>query len=909
MLPGSRVGPYEIVSAIGAGGMGEVYRARDTKLGRDVAIKVLPSSLTSDADRLARFSREAQVLAALNHPNIAAIYHVEETGDGPAIVMELVEGETLADRIARGPIPIDEALPIAKQIAEALEAAHEQGIIHRDLKPANIKVTPDGRVKVLDFGLARLSESSFGIRGSGFDSRSLSPTITSPALVTGAAVLLGTAAYMAPEQAKGAAADHRSDIFAFGCVLYEMLAGRQAFQGDSVTEILASVIKSEADLTSLPPGINPRLGELIRRCLAKDPKRRWQAAGDVRMELEAALADPRGLSRRVDMAQGRRPLWRRSAPFVATAVMSAAAAAGAAWFARPTPSARIMRFSVALADGQQLTRTGRHNIAVSPDGQSIVYVADGQLYVRRMTDIEARPISGTKQDVNTPFFSPDGQWVGFFAVPEGKLKKIAITGGASVTIASASNPYGATWGNDDRIIIGEGAQGIARVSPNGGTLETLIKVATGELAHGPQVLPDGDHVLFTLAKSATPKRWDQAQVVVQSLRSGERTVLVNGGSDARYVPTGHVVYALGANLLAIPFDARSLKVTGGPVPIVEGIARSAPNNTAAMFYGFSASGALAYFVGSGPVDTGFNLMRVDRKGTASTLGVPAAAYSNPRVSPDGKRLAVQVDAEEEGSNIWIFDLAGAFAPRRLTFGGANVSPAWTPDGRQIVFISNRDGGMNAIFRQPADGSGSAERLTDPRAARPTSLRVSRGGIVVYRDGGGDGDLFMFPLEGERKPQPLVRDRGNQTDQTISPDGRWIAYSSTEGGSSAVYVQAFPPTGAKYQIATGDVHDPIWSPDGRQLFYAFAQYGGAIHRVISVDVRTDSGFVFGNPTTLFDNVIAASESEQSPYDVTPDGSQFIVRMPIGTDTTNAAAKTEIRVTINWFEELKARVPVK
>ena len=905
--PGTRLGPYEILSAIGAGGMGEVYRARDTKLGRDVAIKVLPSTVTSDPDRLARFTREAQVLASLSHPNIAAIYHVEETADAPALVMELVEGETLADRIARGPVPIEEALRIAKQTAEALEAAHEKGIIHRDLKPANIKLTQSGDVKVLDFGLAKLSDAGPGGPHS-IAGLSLSPTITSPALVTGISMLIGTAAYMAPEQAKGAAADHRSDIFSFACVLYEMLTGRQAFKGDSVTEILAGVIKEEPDLALLPPHLNPRVVELIRRCLAKDPKRRWHAAADVRMELEAALANPRSVATSI-AADTHQPRWRRAIPLVVTAVIAGAIAGGAVWYARPAPVAGITRFSIVLPDGQELTRLGRHNISVSPDGQAIVYVADGELYLRRMSDVEARPINGTKEDVNTPFFSPDGQWIAYYSVPEGKLKKIALTGGAPVTIAAAINPFGAVWLAGDRILVGQGPQGIASVSANGGTLDTAIKVADGEFAHGPQMLPDGDHVLFTLAKGTGSARWDQGQVVVQSLRTGARGVVINGGSDARYVPTGHIVYGLGANLLAVPFDAAALKATGGPVPVVEGVGRSSPSNTAAMFLGFSANGTLAYFVGSGAVDTAFTLTVVDRKGAALKLPLQPAVYTYPRVSPDGKQLAVQVDAEDSGSNIWIYDMAGAVAPRRLTFGGTNRSPAWTPDGRQIVFISNREHNANAIFRQSADGSGSAERLIDPATAQPTSLRVTAQRMVIYHDARGDGDVWMFPLDGTHKPQQVTRDKGNQTDASVSPDGRWVAYTSTEGGGDAVYVQPLPTTGAKYQVATGDAHDPMWAPDGRQLFYLAANFG-ADHRLTSVDVRTEPGFTFANPTVIFQPLVASAEGETSPYDITRDGRQFLVRTPTGIGIgSNNLTKPEMRVTVNWFDELKARVPVK
>ena len=489
-----------------------------------------------------------------------------------------------------------------------------------------------------------------------------------------------------------------------------------------------------------------------------------------------------------------------------------------------------------LSDSQQLTRTGRHNIAVSPDGQNIAYVADSQLYLRGMGDVEARPIAGTNQDINTPFFSPNGQWIGFQAVPEGKLKKIAITGGASVTIADVTNPFGASWELDDRILVGQGGQGIVRVSANGGTPETIVKVEAGEFAHGPQMLPDGEHVLFTVAKGTGATRWDEAQIVVQSLRSGGRTVLINGGSDARYVPTGHIVYALGTNLLAVPFDERSVTVTGGPVPILEGIGRSLPNNTAAMFFSFSPSGALAYFVG---VDrTNRSLALVDRKGESVALPMPPLPYADPRISPNGKQLAIGV-AEENESNIWIYDLAGALAPRRLTFGGTNFSPAWTPDGRRIASISNRDDNLNAIFWQPANGSGSAERLTDPKAAQLTSLRLSADGKIVYRDARGEGSIWTLPLEGDRKPQLVIDGPGNQIHANLSPDGCWMVYSSTESGRIEVYVQPFPPTGANYQITTTEAFDPLWSPDGRQIFYLEAQ-GNNLAGLTSVDVRTEPG---------------------------------------------------------------------
>jgi serine/threonine-protein kinase len=437
-------------------------------------------------------------------------------------------------------------------------------------------------------------------------------------------------------------------------------------------------------------------------------------------------------------------------------------------------------------------------------------------------------------------------------------------------------------------------------------LETIVKVEAGETMHGPQMLPDREHVLFTVTTLTGAARWDQAQIVVQSLRSGERTVVINGGSDARYVPTGHIVYALGTSLLAVPFDERSLTVTDGPVPIREGIGRSYGNdNPAAMFFSFSASGALAYFVGEA-VQTNRRLALVDRRGESVALPMPPLPYDDPRISPDGKQLAVRVNAENE-SNIWIYDLGGVLAPRRLTFGGTNTSPSWSPDGRRIAFISNRDDNANAIFWQPADGSGSAERLTDPKAAQPLNLRFSPDGKIVYRDARGDGSIWILPLEGDRKPQLVIDNPGNQYDPSFSPDGRWIAYGSSESGRDAIYVQPYPPTGAKYQITTANSYDPLWSPKGRQIFYTEGPHGypsGGFGPLISVDVRTESGITYANPTRLFDSVLF---SGNWPYDVTPDGSRFVVLRPAGDAGGKTAPNPEIRVTLNWFEELRQRVP--
>src|SRR5215510_11702035 len=489
---GTQLGTYEITALLGAGGMGEVYRARDTRLGRSVAVKMLPEAMAQDADRIARFEREARLLASLNHANIAALHGLEQSDGRNFLIMELVEGDTLAERIARGPMPVEEALKIAHQIADALEFAHEKGVIHRDLKPANVKVTLEGKVKVLDFGLAK------ALAAPAMDANLMSsPTLSALATIPG--MILGTAPYMSPEQANGFEADQRSDIFSFGAVLYEMLTGRQAFKGDTIAQVVASVLARQPEYLLLPSNLNPRVEELLQRCLEKDPKRRRQAIGDVRIELEVVIADPRGLQIPSGRVVEKRPLWRRALPFVATAIVIAGITAAGMRLLRPSERIKLTRFSVVVPETQRFTRTGRHVIAISPDGEKIVYVANQQLYLRTMAEMEPRPIQGTALDVDSPVFSPDSQWLAFHTNPENKLKKIAITGGASVTICDAQIPFGVSWSSDAHILIGQGAAGILRVSENGGKPETVVTVNADEQAQSPQLLPDGDSILFTFA--------------------------------------------------------------------------------------------------------------------------------------------------------------------------------------------------------------------------------------------------------------------------------------------------------------------------------------------------------------------------------------------------------------------------
>ena len=888
--------------------MGIVFRARDTKLDRDIAIKTLPEEFTRDADRLARFSREAKLLASLNHPNIAAIYGLEQSGGAPVLILELVEGDTLAERLKSGPIPVEESIRIALQIADALDAAHEKSVMHRDLKPANIKLTPEGQVKVLDFGLAKaLSGDEANVN---FSNSPTSPTMSAAATQQG--IILGTAPYMSPEQARGKAVDKRTDVWAFGCVLYEMLTARRAFEGEDVSETLASVIKGAVDFDRIPAPIHPKLREVLIRCLQKDPKRRFRDIGDVRFELESVMADPRGALIQTQTAVNQTPMWRRMAPVVAAAIAVVAVAAAVMWtFRAPSERTGLTRFPFVLPEDQRLTRTGRHMVAISPDGNNIVYVANNQLYLRPMAEMESRPIQGTSLDVSTPVFSPDGQWIAFWTAAEGgKFKKVAITGGASVTICDSALPWGASWGPDDQILIGAGPAGIQRVSANGGKPETIVAVKAGEEAQGPQLLPGGDAVLFTLATGTAADRWDKAQILVHSLKSGERTVLIEGGSDARYLSTGHIVYALGTTLLAAPFDVKDLQVMGGPVPVIEGVLRFGLGIGAANV-SFSDGGSMVYIPGNaGTFGTDKRLLALaDRMGARKPLPLPPALYFHPRFSPDGKQLVVSTD-DGKDVVVWVYDLADATAPRRLTFGGANRFPIWSRDGQRVIFQSDRDGD-SGLFWQRADGSGTAERLTK---AEEKTFHVANswspdGKTLTFSVVGSDPGIWSIAMEPDAKAKVLIdAPSSDQRDSSVSPDGRWITYHSTESGRTEIYVEPFPPTGAKYQITTTLGYLPVWSSDGKQIVYV--QNTAGIGDIMSVDVQTQPSFVFGKPVPLPIKGIIQNGGQGNPrgYDISPDGKQFVVMLSASDAESGARQTQQIYAVLNWFEDLKRRVPV-
>ena len=898
MESGTKLGHYEILSALGKGGMGEVWRATDTKLGREVAIKTLPEEFAQDADRLSRFEREAKLLASLNHPNIAAIYGLEESNGTRFLVLELVEGDTLADQIKREPIPVEESLKLALQIAEALESAHEKGVIHRDLKPANIKVTPEGQVKVLDFGLAKAlsgEESNLNL--------SMSPTLSMAATQQG--VILGTAAYMSPEQARGVEVDKRADIWAFGAVVFEMLTGRQAFQGELMSDVMASVLKSSPDYQGLPTTIHPRLKDLLRRCMEKDSKNRYRDIGDVRYELQQVATDPGGSD--IERSPQAIPATAQSKlSWVAVTAMVTGMFVGlAVWNLRPSPEPDIVsRFSHVLPEGQEFTSPFTQVVTVSPDGSSIVYVADNQLYLRMMGSLESSPITGTDEVPFGPFFSPDGQWIGYWTNAGSQLRKVPVSGGTPVSIAVSNIPFGRpVWEADDTIVWAE-AEGLFRVSANGGTPDILVPSGTEAIAY-PQMLPDGESVLFTLATTG-----GDTQIAVQSLRSGERKTLFPG-AHSRYLSTGHIVYGLDDVLFAVPFDLATLEETGGAAAVFEGVNQDSSLSSGASF-AVSDSGSLAWIPGiAGSINR--ILAIVGRDGSVQELNAPPKQYLSPRVSPDGGKLVVH-SVEDGGDTLWVYDLADDRAIEQLTFTGDNQFPIWTPDSQNITFASDR-GGARSIYSMPADGSGVAERLTmaeEGSSHWPGSWSPEGNTLVfaVEREQITDWEIWTSTADGETENLYDVAGEVYMAPE-LSPDGQWLAFASgPNAGQADVYVEPFPPTGGgRRRISQGGGRGiwPVWSPAGNELFYRPTTGGGAALRLVSVDIVTEPSFSTGNEQALpvEDFVIVAF---YRGYDVTPDGERLLMVFPEGRDESDERVRPQINVVLNWIEELKERVPV-
>jgi serine/threonine-protein kinase len=906
---GTKLGSHEITALLGKGGMGEVYRARDLKLKREVAIKILPEEFSRDADRVSRFQREAEVLASLNHPNIAAIHDLDEDSGTRYLVLELVEGDTLADRIARSAIPVEEALTIAIQICEALEAAHEKGIIHRDLKPANVKLTPDGKVKVLDFGLAKALD---GTPANG--TLSNSPTMLSGTM---GGMILGTAAYMSPEQAKGRSADKRSDVWAFGCMLYEMLAGKSAFEGEDVSDTLAAVLRAEPDWSALPANLPTSIVSLIKRCLERDMRRRVGDIAVVRFVLDEPA--PSQNATPIDAERKQSSTLRRAIGVVALLVMGAALASGAWWMLRPAPARPVVtRFTMALPDGQRLTSLGRQVLALSPGGIQLVYSANQRLYLRSLSELQPREIPGTASSVFVAFpaFSPDGHSVAFaYSSPSGiEIRKIDINGGAAVPVCQLdagtlnNGLLGMSWSSNG-ILFGHPDKGIMRVSENGGQPEILIPLKPGEAAHGPQMLPDGRTLLFTyVAGGVIADRWDRAQIVVQSLQTGERKTIVQIGSDGRYVPTGHIVYAVSGVLYAVPFDAKRLQTTGSPVRVVEGVVRGlGPFAGAQAVYTVSDGGSLAYIPGPASISTAQHEVTVlDRDGAASALKLPPGPYEYPRVSPDGNKIAIGSDNGTEAI-VWVYDLSQTSTPLKLTFGARNRFPIWSHDSKRVSFQSDREGD-GGIFQQLADGTSSVERVTkaDQGTTHIPNSWSPDGHVLLFDVAKDAYSLWMWSTVDKKMVQfPGVEPSFAPTTAVFSPDGHWVAYSTREKGRSrnTLYVQPFPPTGAKYQVnREDDGHHPVWSRDGKRLFYNPAL------RLVAVNVTTQPSFSSGLPENVpGSELIQAGPTSPRSYDITPTGT--FIGVGSSRQVSFPGNVQQINIVVNWFEELKQRVPVR
>jgi eukaryotic-like serine/threonine-protein kinase len=899
---GKTLGNFEITTPLGLGGMGEVYQAKDRKLGRDVAIKVLPEEFAKDSGRVARFQREAKLLASLNHPNIAAIYGLEESGGTSFLVLELVEGQTLADRLQRGPIPIEESLKLALQIAQALEAAHEKGVIHRDLKPANIKVTPEGKVKVLDFGLAKAfagEQAEMNL--------SNSPTLSNAATQQG--VILGTAAYMSPEQARGTSVDKRSDIWAFGCVLLEMLTGRRTWTGATLTDIMVAVLAKDPDFSFLSPNLPPRIRELLSRCLQKDPTERFRDVGDVRIEIKHAIGESQIIAGQPVKIAERQMRMATILPWIAAiAILSVIIGGLAVWMMKPTPpleSRLVARFDYELPKDHEIggLNLTQPMLAVSPDGSQFVYCTPGGIYLRSMNEMaEAKLIPGTEGNPRQPFFSPNGQWVGYWSSADHKLKKIPISGGNAVPLGGESAAGFISWNVDDTIIYST-KKGFIRISANTGKWQMLIK-SQDEVIFTPRLLPGGKAVIFTVSIAGEYK------VAVQSIESGKRNILTPG-SDAYYSPTGHLVYILGKDLVAIPFDLETLDVTGVPVPMVKGILRA----TGAPQFAVSASGTLVYLPETAKdASSRRTLHWVDRNGGVESLGAEPNAYSNPKISTDGEKVAFSIGSLS-AINIIIWDIVHGYPTRRTSEENINTLPLWTPDGTRITFYRQ----THANFEIHSMAAAGAEKVTPLYSQQSGAilpecwLKDGKTLLTTAAPVGSENfQIGMLSTEGDSKWRPLIQEQEKHSElqPQLSHNGRLMAYTSNESGQYEVYVRSFPVVdNVPFRISISGGDSPLWSPDGRELFYRNGD------EVMTVPItKTDPDFTYGTPKSLFQGNYIPSDfsigsNEIHSWDIHPNGKRFLMMKDAGTNASAGRGPRRINIILNWFEELKQQMPVK
>jgi Tol biopolymer transport system component len=887
LSPGTRLGPYEILAPLGVGGMGEVYRARDTRLGRDVAIKALPVAFAEDAERLARFEREARLLASLNHPNVAAIHGVEEVENRRYLVLEFVDGETLARRLARGPLPVEDAIEVCRQIAAGVETAHESGVIHRDLKPGNVMIKPDGSVKVLDFGLATSRGGGTAVSDSKL---SQSPTLSDAA--THAGVILGTAAYMSPEQARGRALDRRTDIWSFGCVLYECLTGRALIAGETVSDSIAQILEREPNWSALPAATPPRVRELLRRCLRKDPKERLRDIGDARIELSdlRSEGEPPAAPARAE-GRARRLPW-----IISSAVLAVALVAFVITQTRGPSRQRTMRVSVPLPPGLQISLEVP-DATISPDGRTILCAASdsagtARLYARPVNSAAFRAVPETEGAV-IPFWSPDSRQIAFFA--GGNLKRIGIDGGGAQVLAPAPSPRGGSWSPDDIIVFAPAASGpLMRIPASGGTPKpaTTLDAARGETAHRfPSFLPDGKHFLY----AALPGKDGNIETRVGTLDGALGPVLLASPNMATYAPPGYLLFDQKKSIVAQPFDAGSLKLNGTPrlVPDLFNVSASYSGSPVVMA---SHDGTLLQ---RELQQSGHRIVLMDRSGRLiRSLTLPDGQYSGPEFSPDGSRLAVAYNRiGESEAHLWVIDLVRNISTRFAFDGQFDTRPVWTPDGAYLVWGSDRANGRD-IYWKRTDGTGSEELIADVPNLFNDPSSVSKD-HVVYRSLSGETseDLWMVALRGDRTPRPLLQTPFNEINGVLSPNGRWMAYRCDESGRFEIYVVRFPEMDRKLRVSSEGAAQLVnaslvliaWRNDGRELYYI----GGDGRTIMAVPVESGESLHAGTPRPLLrlarDTVDAG---------ITGDGKTLALVVP-----ADAENRSILNLIVNWSSEAK------